>query len=189
MMPMVALILTLLAAPAAALQPLPAALPVGPETAQAAGEATGGEGAARDPLLTEACLAIRHGLVERLGCIGIAAARCMTPAAGGIIADAEGCFAAETGQWQGRLDAALVQLGAAAEASDAAEGTARAGRAAALDAAQAAWAAWRQAECAAIRRDAEGGGGEAAAAAECAMRLTGARAVELEERLRRGEGP
>lgn len=143
-----------------------------------------------DPAILDTCLSLRHGVIERAGCIGLAAARCTMIVTAAPPEEFAACALAERDQWQAQLDELLDRLRDTATATDSAtEGADARGRRNALDAAQTAWEDWRSAECQDAGIHAGGSGGEAVAEAECEMTLTAERANALYQRVTRSEGP
>ncbi len=149
------------------------------------------EDLAFSPAATVACLAAAPA--DPAACIGHAADACMLDSPGGGTTVGMGaCLRAELDWWQARLGAAEAAVAEAARSVDAemrALASSAPPQAEALAVARAAWAAWRDAACDWERAQWGGGTGQGPATADCLMRFTGQRALELEgwlaERARR----
>ncbi|NND17574.1 MAG: DUF1311 domain-containing protein [Silicimonas sp.] len=143
------------------------------------------------PEATEACLADATTIGTQADCIGASAAACYSPE--GVYSNYAigACFALEADLWDRRLnDAYRALLAVEAElVANVAESDIRLpDTAAALREMQRAWIPYRDAACWYEYTTWGGGTGGGPGNAECLMRLTGQKALELEARLKeRGE--
>ena len=138
-----------------------------------------------DPAATEACLSTSDG-AARFDCVGLAATACMDAPGAESTVGMTGCLGGELDYWDARLNAAygaLMQVEGRVEAEMAEAGSSASKPAEALRDMQRAWIAWRDASCLYERSQWGGGTGGGPASADCAMRLTAAQAMALEDRL------
>jgi uncharacterized protein YecT (DUF1311 family) len=137
------------------------------------------------PAETEACLLRAEG-PSRAVCVGLSAAACIDTPDGYTTVGMSICLGKEFDYWDGRLNAAYQALLAEdgrVDAEMADLGSAAEPMVPALREMQHAWIAFRDASCAYERTQWGGGTGGGPASVDCAMRLTAAQALVLEDRL------
>lgn len=137
------------------------------------------------PEATEACLAGATGYA-RLDCAGGSASTCINATSDAYTTVGMSmCLRRELDYWDARLNAAYTTVMQAAEGIDAEMkelGSAAPPQAPALLAMERAWIAYRDAACDYEVTTWGGGTGGGPASVECAMRLTAAQALALEDR-------
>ncbi len=144
------------------------------------------------PEATETCLAEAAEPFAQKLCIGRSAATCIDTPDGYTTVGMSFCASQEAAYWDTRLNAAYGQLRdveAAVDAELAALGSAAPSMSDALRQMQRAWIVYRDTTCAYEASQFGGGTGSGPATANCVMRLTGAQALDLENRLAQKTAP